>query len=119
MSPTRTEIPRLLSERNTAQNNVFLQVFFLHLDTGWYNIGPALVDTAIQISWRTDGSGGGHPDATKIQRRTGQWSWIPGMDGSTIPGNSQLGQLVLPIPREWLEGPRGLVFLPGWYGGGP
>ena len=30
----------------------------------------------------------------------------------TIPGNSQLGLLVLPIPQNVARGPRGLVFSP-------
>ena len=50
----------------------------------------------------------------------------------TIPGNSQLGLLVLPIPQNVARGPRGLVFSPDGmevvlgalfytrqYGGGP
>ena len=86
-------------ERNTAQIMSFTSVS-LHLGTGWYNIGPALVDATKRISWRSEGSCGGHQYTTKIPRRTGQWSWIPGMDSGTIPGNSQLGRLVLPIPRE-------------------
>ena len=33
-------------------------------------------------------------------------------DSDTIPGNSQLGLLVLPIPQNVARGPRGLVFSP-------
>ena len=40
-------------------------------------------------------------------------------NSDTISGNSQLGLLVLPIPQNVARGPRGLVFSPDWYGGGP
>ena len=51
MSPTRTEIPQLLSERNTAQNNVFLQVF----SYTWVPVGTILVPHSYARRYRYPG----------------------------------------------------------------
>ena len=54
-----------------------------------------------------------------FQGGLGQQPW----DGAKIAARSQEipseALLVLPISQDVAGGPRGLVFSPGWYGGGP
>ena len=67
-----------------------------------------------------DSSGSAWHDET-IDIPNGGWGSSPGdWNGAKTATQSQeipnRVMLVLPISRDVVDGPRGLVFLPGWYG---